>query len=549
MSSNNISVVSVSSAMQALPYEQTSLGRLSQDLVQYIFEMGTWSTGEHTDSLMFPLLVSHVCRAWCALSRATPTLWTLITLKDSSPIPNFHLDRQRLRLSQDCSLTVYLDLRVPGWKYENEDAHPVDSRAVKRMFYVLQNHLKRIRSFTVIADNFCPIHFTLQLLQTQPMPRLECLRVERASHSYTTSDEFFPIHLVLPVPSLEEANTVPGYQLQSMSLLGAHVDWRRWTSTNLVWLTISYLPHEDRPSIDLLRAVIGSCAHTLEYLEIQGAAPIMRDHENYAWCPPIPTDARVSLPMLKELVLGYFEPAEAVLMITLFRYPALKALTLRDICRSLAPPCARDHSTYNASLVLETLCLRDTPIPSVEQLTLDGIHTEPISLLPLHFLLSFPALHSFSVKDSSHSFIAALALVPQTVLHKTVPPLTCPLLRVLTLISMDACIVVPVLQWRALVAETTPGLTSRLASVAVYDAEWPADLSPQQARAALERFADAVSVGQGYQEADATSSSVDWMHWADEMGSDDEDEETDDEYLVDDEAYITEDFELGPYQP
>ncbi|KAI0058980.1 hypothetical protein BV25DRAFT_1178625 [Artomyces pyxidatus] len=465
MSFNTLTSSNLHNTMQALQYADGPVSRLSIDMLQYIFE---------------------VCRTWRVLAHRTPTLWTIITMSDKKlHEPQFLFDRVYFLRSQQCSLTVYLDLRsITSVPY------------IEELYQRLLPQLWRIRSFTVRAKDDHPILAALYALLTQPMPRLERFEIERPRNSawghpgHTPLSE--PLWPALPTPIVPISVT-----LKSLTVCGVHLDWTRWSFAGLQELVISDLPNPIRPSIEALSTLLQTCADTLQHLELQAAAPVeeVPNGEGDVVVVPIrrQAQARVVLPHLRTLVLGYVEPSDATTFVVNFECPAVRALTLCDIARDLIPVAQRDAFWTDAYALLSVLLPSACPMPSVEELTLKGVFTSSSPMVPIQLLTSFPRLTSLTLDDSSESFIEALACDPRVAFPEcdpqTLPAFPAAHLQHFTAAYAPFNLIGQVFEHRTMQAD---GPYPVLNSLAIFDPALSAAVPPQALAGQLAMFANRV---------------------------------------------------------
>ncbi|TFY64944.1 hypothetical protein EVG20_g5776 [Dentipellis fragilis] len=467
--------------MLASPKSKAPITRLSHDVLQYIFEVGTWDTREMDDSRAFPWLISHVSRDWRRLALAMPTLWTLITMRDNLKSPNYFRDRHNLTRSQQCPLTVYIDLRIPGWEHIIDGSvHPFTESVVQRMFWVLSEHMQR----------------PISMFQLQPSTRLEHFEVERDPHSSSLDLGDQPTDVEAPVA----LDTDSASALKSLSLTGTHIDWTQFSFANLSRLTIAYLPINMRPSVEILCSTIGKCANRLEYLKFYGAAPVAETAEG-----DVDPSHSITLPHVQEFVLGYVHPSEMVLLAKLFIFPAVKKLMICDIGRALMTADHRARFPLDGSIDLEALLLGTgiVSMSSVQELAIEGLQLPASPTLALKFLNSFPRLGSLVLHDASPTFVDALAVAPRsdssTSDSESLPSLTCPLLRDLKLVDMNVAALDAILTTRRSLATLNAEVSARLASISVYGKAFRDEDMRQVAKDTFLSHADTVVLGEHYQ--------------------------------------------------
>ncbi|KAI0051021.1 hypothetical protein FA95DRAFT_422678 [Auriscalpium vulgare] len=403
------------SAMQASWPRSSPVQRLSTDVLQLIFEMGTTEEEGLSYGPIFPVLVSHVSREWRAIALGTPTLWTLITMADRRPVPELELSRACIARSQRCSLTVNVDFMGAS--------HDRRLRAI----CLLMNVSHRVRRLNARLDHgHVAMHVILATLGRR-MPLLEHFYIENPHRMFTRpADPSWvpwsdPKHCVVQQPCLT-----------SLVVIGVSLDWNRCPMANLVHLTISSLPPHMRPSFRALASMVQASAHTLESLTIEAGAPIT---ESATWALP----EAVELPRLQDLKLGYFEPEESAVILNLFTFPALRLLKLQNLQMDLVPEGLRDQFPSHEMPLLEQLLFRARFMPNVSTLQLSGVFFDSTHASGVQLLSSFPNLQTLHIEACCNALVEALALPPQPLPGQTstsLPPIVAPNLRELVVFNM-----------------------------------------------------------------------------------------------------------------
>ncbi|KAA1477389.1 hypothetical protein DENSPDRAFT_933680 [Dentipellis sp. KUC8613] len=427
--------------------------RLSQDVLQYIWEMGTWESDSGKENIIFPLKVSQVCRSWRALAIATPTLWTVISLLGEHQGSDYFQQQQSLARSKNCSLTVFVDLGYVQYDENESGIYTYDTLdssfpSLAHIARLLKPHVSRIQTFTVLADDNTIAYFFLRRTGRQDMPKLKCLDV-----MVDTSNGFNGFSMPQIQDSLDLLPQECAPALKSLSLSGVHLFWPSTLYTGLTSLTISHMDLGQRPSTHELGELLSSTAQSLEYLELRDADP--SDWED---APVIHEEDRIVLPNVLELVLGYSRPEGAALVLKLFHYPKMQKLTMRDMEYDFSDDDSGRILGPDASCVMRALTAQNS-LPSVDFLVLQGMcmpSTDNASKL----LNAFHALKTLEINGCSSSFLQALALAPPVAFElsehsptSVLPSLLCLSLRNLSIIDMEYRKVVKMLRTRKAAGE------------------------------------------------------------------------------------------------
>jgi len=371
--------------MQASP---SFISRVPADVLIYIFQLGTICVDCQVDIVSFPLLISHVCYQWRELALQTSTLWTTIdifdvsesfTLPDSPavdelapqrafPFAALFLERSRTR-----PINVRIDLRSETYDFELSDyenqINSVFSPLLSRLLsFLLAPHAMRFKEFRFLSDIFLPIIDVLSCLSSIPMPQLEKWEVQRCDIYHCFEDMFEPrgttnaLSLFSRPVGVEEhaaaytENLYPN--LKHAVLSGTPLRWSHFSLTNLKSLSLNYLANEVRPTFTTLRHILLANEHSLEKLEIQGAAPADIG-------PPY------VLSNVRKLTLGYTFPEEAFGLVCTLKTPNLTELVITDLARYLTPESNRPQTRADQSaMVVFAAVMRCMPLHKIQHLGL-----------------------------------------------------------------------------------------------------------------------------------------------------------------------------------
>lgn len=389
---------------------------LPEDIIQYIFEIGTWSDLGSNFPFTLPYTIAAVCRSFRTTALGTPTFWTFIHWSAHRPTETI---TQRLVLSGRCPLTVHVDFRIPAYSTSSREVRTniehgeLAAEIGQLLFRLFSTHFKahiyRIRSLTLLSDGQLPLSsLSLRLLSKVEWSQLEFFEIKRSRRFDLSVDEDFEL-LEGPLPSLAWA---PGNQipLKTVSYINIFVDWSSWNLSKLTNLTICFVSPAFRPTIEQLSEILSCSASTLEYLELQSSVPLpSKDDTGQFVAPSFSPDSRIVLPKLREFKLGMSHWAEGVHIFKKIVTPNLAKLTLRDVGRASLTASHRPMYSHHLAKVMEVLCAPGSAIPSVTCLQLEWIcFGSDDRLLPVRFIAAFPRLHSLVVLNSSGKFVECL---------------------------------------------------------------------------------------------------------------------------------------------
>lgn len=293
----------------------------------------------------FPVLVSHVCRRWRAVSICTPALWTTLLLNYHTCLAQVVAYTER---SKSLPMDIQWDLVAPD-DWEDEGVPPprpsgfppapsepestnledLASAAEEQYTPVLSEHeiscildiiipeVHRWGVFDVQASMYRSIFCILRRLSTAPSaPLLEAL----SFYHYDECDDFDtfkPVHF-------SEAFTLFSGSLPSLTSLafwGVHIDWAPCMSffSNLKELEMAYHARDIRPSYETFRSMVSSPALNMLSLCLSGPSGDPRLDWN---------EETIKLPQLQQLVLCHHEPEYIVPLYRALEVPNVHDLTV-----------------------------------------------------------------------------------------------------------------------------------------------------------------------------------------------------------------------------
>jgi len=232
--------------------------------------------------------------------------------------------------------------------------------------------------------------------------------------------------------------------LSELNLTGAWVSWNTLDSgilRNLTTLVLDRIPYTKRPTPRCLRDIVVACAGSLVSLKLHCVFSIPESlrHLDVAALDGSLGDPLV-LPKVKQLDIGFVMPPEALYVLSLFSFPQLVDLRIKDVHRSLFPAYCLQLSVNHTANILEQIVRQ--PLPTVERLELCNIILPgPSGWRIVLFLETFSRVRMLSLDNCDPQFADALSI---TALEYETPTecvtrlvLLLPLLEKLYLTTMD----------------------------------------------------------------------------------------------------------------
>ena len=428
------------------------------DIIYHIIDIGTFDSGDIEDYMLFPLRMSHVCRAWRSMTLNTSRLWRTIAYKAPPKLPKLPLMRgtlQRpteyypliclfLERSEERSIDIHLDLRQPDYNYSVVEhdvtgkGHPIDN-----LLSVLTPHASRIKTFTFISNNWTDVVQVLRHhIYTLNMPNLERFELTRAHLSQTFRPTFDRPSLgtwipfcVQPIDMAQllasrvvqdehkwpKAKQVKWPKVKHVVLVGVPLAWRLWSFYDLTSLKLNYLAGNELLSAKNMRHVFRAVAPALQHLEIHGSSPVVDDSDK---------QSQVELPRLETLSIGFARTSQVTWLTKTLLTPALTSLEIVDIfqcyyqyCRHVeaVEPKGEPSTRDVTKLCGEMLEHMPFPLDKITHLTLrylilgqlggedfvPAVGTDYASLPPAaRFLLSLPALDTLTLESTDFERLA-----------------------------------------------------------------------------------------------------------------------------------------------
>ncbi|TFK27992.1 hypothetical protein FA15DRAFT_665747 [Coprinopsis marcescibilis] len=285
--------------------------RLPVEILALVFIHGS------EDDAYFPVIVSHVCKAWRKIAMRTPALWRRITLS-----PKERMWKERIRRAKACSLDIQLLPTKAHTRSEPRHAD-LDPYSIQWHMHLVLPHIARWRSLEIVFPEYGPYLWKAALSRCcatrgVPAPLLEDLRLV-----YRANDD--------PEEYTLFSGSSPN--LRSATVNGIRLKWLPSLFANLTFL--DYTHHGFTAGHQAVQDVIEILAVSTSLSELRLTFP----RKPLASLPSRnePVKTRVSLPKLQSLHLrveGKDIPFELAQIATLLSTPSLTSLRLVDLSRS-----------------------------------------------------------------------------------------------------------------------------------------------------------------------------------------------------------------------
>lgn len=295
---------------------------------------------------------------------------------------------------------------------------------------LLLPHISRWKSLTILTDTWAPMHSALSIINpaitTYGAPLLETLSLLRCNVLPSYCHDFQPATLKSPAflsGGDLRFNILP--RLKHLVLEGVHVDWDALSirldsapSKTLESLQLGYHCAEVRPTLLQYRKILSS-ALALQKLTIKCSGAYIP--EDFVLPPNyIP----VSLPLLKDLTIGYQIAEDGEMALELFDAPNVKRLTLEDSSHYASAEQSADNMlSYLASKASYSNVMDADPIDDSNQaLVCEPRAAEPVTSPKRSYfsddpLPPFPLLQTVALNrvdgsaEALHTFFRALSHV------------------------------------------------------------------------------------------------------------------------------------------
>jgi hypothetical protein len=295
---------------------------LPPEILTNIFRYVVWSTGIPLVGIRHRLWLTWVCRRWRAHALADLTMWNAIWIRDTPPY-------ERSSAWLDRAGTAPLDIRINecdmAWNEEDKKDTHILADHMRVLLESVFLKLEQIRMLIIVVDTWCPAMVVLDMLR-------DVKYVGRA-HSL----QRFELHrtgtpwawLVPSYNPIWQQNRIPLFgghvpTLKYICLNGVSVDWNTAPFVNLTTLDLRRMPLEASPTLSKFRQMLLSSPR-LWKLALDGCGPRIE--------PVNPTMRPVELSELTILVLGDFNLAYTLYVLSHIAAPNIRDLTLMNLTR------------------------------------------------------------------------------------------------------------------------------------------------------------------------------------------------------------------------
>ncbi|PBK88830.1 hypothetical protein ARMGADRAFT_1084384 [Armillaria gallica] len=284
-----------------------------------------------------PVVLSHVCPVWHALSISSASLWTNVIIDDhhtlyiESKTDGHHLFPivdLFISLLQPQPLNVAILLSGTS-----KQSSTISRLQANTLGVILSQNSERLKSLTMRGMSWDLQYAVMEKLAGVPMPLLQAFTCDHGSRRNAT-----PLVYYLPdgrdgqfLPLLTSSDHLLSLcpLLQDVCLASTPVVWNQFHASNLTTLVLAFLPdvfnvHDYRPSYQAIHTVLRASHRTLGSLTLVG---ILTSQQ-----PISEAEYRLSNPFpmfkLEDLHIGYEDPAEVQHLLIGIAFPALKRLDL-----------------------------------------------------------------------------------------------------------------------------------------------------------------------------------------------------------------------------
>lgn len=365
------------------PTTASPISEIPVDVLLEIFEtlILAWDAVQ-----IMPVLLCSVCTRWRDCVRNSPTLWSTIRTYEVLDLTTVILEHEIkrvkmfLRRSQGCPLTI--DIAIYSYlRHEGEDNAWADSLPdfhdkLKELSQALGKHAHRIKSLTLVIDEYQSTTSILSGLKEVSMPMLTHWDVRNlydenwSFDDENLEDEEVNAHSVLlhPLGTSEEQRMAMYPNLKFVSLHAVPLHWSRFSLNNLVTLEIRMIPEKWRPSASTFGRILRANAHSLERLVLSVALPT-----------GIYLGEPIALPNLEWIELGFTHTAEIIPFINTIEVPILRVLILCDSRREYLPiGLSNDPAFDNGITDLFAVLVSRFPLRQLTDMTLRHIALCPV---------------------------------------------------------------------------------------------------------------------------------------------------------------------------
>lgn len=278
----------------------------------YIFTLGT------EDDVIFPVTVSHVCRAWRELALFTPPLWRRVCLDG-----RLRLWTEFIRRARTCTLDIQLVPRNPPTTRTARSPHGrhyLDAQTVQLYMHCVTPYIAHWRSLSIEFQHYAPYlwNATLSACCGQGYS-LYALTLERLTLIHPNNDDS------------KEFALFGGYapHLRAVTVHGVRLTWLPSLYSNLTFL--DYTHHGFTRGLDAASDLLYMLQVSRRLRELRVSFPSRLGAPLSAFYEPFPSDGIVILSHLMKLELrieGIDLPSAMVHFISHLSIPSLRTLRL-----------------------------------------------------------------------------------------------------------------------------------------------------------------------------------------------------------------------------
>ncbi|PCH39745.1 hypothetical protein WOLCODRAFT_67542 [Wolfiporia cocos MD-104 SS10] len=262
---------------------------------------------------MFPLAVSHVCRAWRRLALRTPALWRRISLDH-----RLHMWRYRLYLAKACTLDIQLGAAHTSEPPRHRQA-ALDFRTVRAYMQLVHPLVGQWRSLDIRFDT--PSRYLWRGAISGccgGTPAAHALHMEKLTLAYPGNDD--------PTEYILFGGSSPA--LRRATLCGIRLTWHPGVFGNLSHL--DYTHHGFTCGRDAAAEVLRMLQTSSRLVELRLAFPWRGDGATRAPAAPRRAVTLARLAALTVSIEGPDVPSALLLVLAHTSAPALRVLRLRS---------------------------------------------------------------------------------------------------------------------------------------------------------------------------------------------------------------------------
>ncbi|KAG2756436.1 hypothetical protein P692DRAFT_20825678 [Suillus brevipes Sb2] len=293
---------------------------LPPEIITHIFRIAVWSTSTPAEGTHIRLLLTSVCAKWRRLMIEDCTLWSAIWFRDPPP---YERSLEWFKRAGGAPLDIRINEHDADWKSKDddwsykEDDHRFTTEQMEELMDKLFVKVSQIRMLVLVVDNWPPALVVLDKLQ------------EAAYAGKTINMERLEIHrmgqpFVWLGPGRTPAVLFGGQTraLRYLCLSGVHIDWNATPLSNLSTIDLRKIAMNVAPTLNRFRDVLLACPR-LQKLSLDGAGPQPSARK--------PDHTPINLPHLKVLIIGGFSMLYSCYILSQFKAPNVRDLTLMNL--------------------------------------------------------------------------------------------------------------------------------------------------------------------------------------------------------------------------